>query len=86
MERVIDVLKSQQLKDSSQYVHLINTLCWDYTAEDHKLLERLDVFGSLCRGNNELNHPLRVAWGMQSSFYAIELEKKSNFNLPARLK
>ena len=41
IERVIDVLKSADLEDDTLYVHLLNSLCWDYSAEDHKLLERL---------------------------------------------
>ena len=51
LERIIDVLKNEELRQDSLYVHLLNALCWDYTVEDHKLLERLDVFSLLNRGN-----------------------------------
>ena len=80
------MLKNQELNDKSLYVHLMNALCWDYSVEDHQLLERLEVFAALNHGNKDIDHPLRVAWGLQKGFYSIELEKKTNFNLPARLK
>lgn len=85
-ERILDVIKNQRLKDDAQYVHLMNALCWDFMPEDHQLLERLDVFGTLSQGNGDLTHPIRACWGMQKSFYQVELEKTSHFNLPARTK
>mmetsp|Transcript_23102 Transcript_23102/g.28645 ORF Transcript_23102/g.28645 Transcript_23102/m.28645 type:complete len:98 (+) Transcript_23102:1049-1342(+) len=69
IERILDVIKNEKLDDQNQYVHLLNALCWDYTADDHQMLERLEVFSILNKGNSELTHPIHASWGMQKTFF-----------------
>ena len=75
MERILDVLKNQKLKRGESYVHLLDALCWDYSNEDHELLDRLKIFDALFRGNGDFDHPLRSAWGCESGFFELRQAK-----------
>ena len=86
MERIIDVIKREEMKNQDTYVHLLDALCWDFTTEDHDLIDRLNIFDTLLKGNGELVHPLKSAWGCENSFYHLELDKQNKFNLAARLR
>ena len=79
MERILDVLKNQKITKDDTYVHLLDSLCWDFSNEDHELLDRLEIFDALLKGNGDLVHPLRSAWGGEDSFYKLNLSKTHNF-------
>lgn len=69
LERIMDVLKHESHGSSTEYVHLINALCWDYRAEDHGHLLRLEIFDTLFNADGDLMHPLKRAWGRELNHY-----------------
>ena len=69
LERVLDVIRNEQLESPDKYVHLLNALCWDYSTEDHEMLNRLRVFETLTAGNGERMHPLARAWGREDNHF-----------------
>ena len=70
---------------NDHYVHLANALCWTYTAEDHDWLAKLGIFDVMLRGDGEIMHPLRTAWGRDNSQLKIIAGKDSNLCLPSYL-
>ena len=86
LKRITDVLKNEPLDGAEEYVHLINTLCWDFTVEDQKALMQLNIFEVLLQGNGDQLHPLYRAWGREKNHFQIELNREEKFSLAARLR
>ena len=74
LERILDVIKHEQLANEDNYVHLLDALCWDYKPEDLHFLDKHDIFNTLLKGNGEIVHPLRVSWGRESNYYKLDNE------------
>ena len=83
---IIQVLKHESLDSTTEYVHLINALCWNFTRSDHEALVKVELFKTLCRGDGNIMHPLFRAWGQEDSNFQLELEKKTNFCLASRVR
>ena len=66
-------------------VHLVSALYWTYKAEDHDWLAKLGIFDVLLRGDGEIMHPLRTAWGRDNSQLKITASKNINLSLPSYL-
>mmetsp|Transcript_3430 Transcript_3430/g.3994 ORF Transcript_3430/g.3994 Transcript_3430/m.3994 type:complete len:101 (+) Transcript_3430:94-396(+) len=43
LDKVVHVLKHEQLSTSTEYVHLLNALCWNYAREDHDYLVSMNI-------------------------------------------
>ena len=63
ISHIVQILKHGSLSSSTEYVHLLNALCWNFTREDHEHLVKLEVFRTLQRGDGSILHPLFRAWG-----------------------
>ena len=86
LERIIHVIRNEKLTRNDYYVHLLNALCWDFSAEDHKMLTRLKVFETLINGNGDRLHPLKKAWGREENHFQVALQLGSTFYLPSRVR
>ena len=80
------MIKNEPLESVEQFVHLVNALCWDYTAEDHIMIIKLKVFETLTSGSGDKMHPLSRAWGREKNHFGIELKREEKFSLAARLR
>ena len=86
IDRIVHVLKHEDLKKAEEYVHLMNALCWNYTLEDHKHLMRYQVFETLQRGDGTIMHPIYRSWGQEDSNFVIRLNKENELNMASRLR
>ena len=80
------MLKYENLKTSTEYVHLLNTLCWNYTREDHPHLAKLGLFRALQTGDGTLMHPFQRSWGQEESNFQLERDRTTEFCLACRLR
>ena len=83
---MIHVLKHENLTSSTEYVHLLNALCWSYTRDDHSYLVSLNVLDAIQGGDGTLMHPIYRAWGQEDSNFQLELDKQGSFSLASRLR
>lgn len=75
LDRVVHVLRFESLNSSTEYVHLLNALCWNYTREDHPHLVKLGVFQALQSGDGTLMHPFQRSWGQEESNFQVERDR-----------
>ena len=75
---IVSVIKYQPLAENSDYVHLVNSLCWSYTSEDHVWLSKVKLGNVLLMGNGDMLHPMRKMWGRTDLLYGIKLEDPKN--------
>lgn len=80
------VLKHEPLHSSTEYVHLLNALCWNYTRDDHSYLVSLDVFKTIQCGDGTLMHPIFRSWGQEDTNFHLHLEKETQLSLTSRLR
>lgn len=73
LNRIIHVLKYEELEGQTDYVHLLNALCWNFTTEDHVHLVRLELFRALQNGDGTLMHPVFRSWGVEQTNFCLEL-------------
>ena len=74
--RIVHTLKHELLESSTEYVHMLNMLCWNFTREDHEHLTKLDLLRTLQRGDGNILHPIFRAWGQEDTNFSLKLTKK----------
>ena len=84
--RVVHILKHERLESSTDYVHLLNALCWNFSREDHEYLVQLDLFTALHVGDGSMLHPIYRAWGQETTNFSLRLEKSTSLSLASRLR
>ena len=86
LDRVVKAIKYEDFTKSSEYVHCLNALCWNFNREDHPHMVKLEIFLTLQRGDGTLMHPLNRSWGQEYTPFQLELEKDNELALAPRLR